>query len=164
MAETDDRDAALREQLLYLLRGGGAHAHFDEVVKDFPADSMNRKIEGVPYTPWQVLEHMRIAQRDILEFSRDAAHVSPDWPEGYWPDPALEADAGAWRESVEAFRADLRAMEELIADPATDLHAPVPHGTGQTILREALLVADHNSYHLGVLVVLKRAAGARPGA
>ena len=162
--KTGGGDKSLREHVLYLLRGGGAHAHFDEVVKDFPAGLINRKIEGVPYTPWQVLEHMRIAQRDILEFSRDAAHVSPDWPEGYWPDPAPEADAEAWRGSVESFRADLRAVEDLVADPATDLHAPIPHGTGQTILREALLVADHNSYHLGVLVVLKRAALARAGA
>ncbi|HEX8163651.1 MAG TPA: DinB family protein [Pyrinomonadaceae bacterium] len=161
---TDDRDASLREHVLYLLRGGGAHVHFDEAVKDFPVGLVNGRIEGVPYTPWQVLEHMRIAQWDILEFSRDAAHVSPRWPEGYWPDKDSEADAAAWRGSVEAFRADLKAMEELVADPATDLHAPVPHGTGQTVLREALLVADHNAYHLGVLVVLKRALEARQSA
>ncbi|HVG30228.1 MAG TPA: DinB family protein [Pyrinomonadaceae bacterium] len=160
MAETDDRDEGLREHLLYLLRGGGAHAHFDEVVKDFPVELVNRRVAGVPYTPWQVVEHMRIAQWDILEFSRDAGHVSPPWPEGYWADKDFEADAVAWRESVEAFRAGLRAVEELVANPATDLYAPVPHGTGQTLLREALLVADHNAYHLGALVVLKRALAA----
>ena len=153
----DDRDEGLREHVLSLLRGGAAHVSFDDVVKDFPAELVNRKIAGVPYTPWQVLEHMRIALWDILEFSRDAAHVSPAWPEGYWPDKNSEADAEAWRKSVEAFRADLEALEELIADPQTDLYARIPHGTGQTLLREALLVADHNSYHLGVLVVLKRA-------
>ena len=153
----DDRDRALREHLLYLLRGGGAHIHFDEAVKDFPAGLINRKAEGVPYTPWQLLEHMRIAQWDILEFSRSASHVSPEWPEGYWPDKSAEAGEGEWRRSVESFRADLRAMQELVKDPATDLYAPVPHGEGQTILREALLVADHNAYHLGALVTLRRA-------
>jgi hypothetical protein len=161
MTETDDRDAALREHLLYLLRGGGAHVHFGEVVKDFPVELINRKVAGVPYTPWQVLEHMRLAQWDILEFSRDAAHVSPAWPEGYWADENFEADEDAWRKTVEAFRADLEAVCALVEDPANDLHARISHGEGQTILREALLVADHNAYHLGVLVVLKRALAAR---
>jgi hypothetical protein len=100
---------------------------------------------------------MRIAQWDILEFSRSAAHVSPDWPAGYWPDQTREAGEGDWRQSVESFRADLRAVESLVADEANDLHARIPHGTGQTLLREALLVADHNAYHLGALVTLRRA-------
>jgi hypothetical protein len=107
---------------------------------------------------------MRIAQWDILAFCRDAAHVSPEWPEGYWAAADAEADAEAWQKSVEAFRADLEALEKLVEDSATDLYARIPHGTGQTVLREALLVADHNAYHLGVLVVLKRALGARSSA
>lgn len=151
-----DNDKSLREHLLYLLRGGGAHIKFEDVVRDFPAASINRKAEHIPYTPWEVLEHMRIAQRDILEFSRNGDHVSPPWPEGYWPSGEMAADEGAWKKSVEAFRADLKAMEELAADPSTDLFAPIPHGDGQTILREALLIADHNAYHLGVLNTLKR--------
>jgi DinB superfamily len=151
----DDKDRALREQLLYLLRGGGAHIKFEEVVKDFPAELINKKAEGVPYTPWHLLEHMRIAQWDILEFSRSASHVSPEWPEGYWPDKGREASADDWQRSVEAFRADLRAIEELVEDPATDLYARISHGEGQTILREVLLVADHNAYHLGALVTLR---------
>lgn len=153
----DDKDRALREHLLYLLRGGGAHIKFDEAVKDFPAGLINARAEGVPYTPWHLLEHMRIAQRDILEFSRSASHASPEWPEGYWPDKGREASADDWQRSVEAFRADLRAMQELVEDPSTDLYARIPHGEGQTILREALLVADHNAYHLGALVTLRRA-------
>jgi hypothetical protein len=161
MTETDNRDASLREHVLYLLRDGGAHVKFEEVIKDFPIEIINRKIEGVPYSAWQVLEHMRLAQWDILEFSRDPTHISPAWPEGYWADAATEADAEAWRKSVEAFRADLKEMEQLVADPANDLYAPIPHGTGQTLLREALLVADHNAYHLGVLLVLKRALATR---
>ena len=153
----DDRDRALREHLLYLLRGGGAHIKFEEVVKDFPVELINGKTAGVPYTPWQLLEHMRIAQWDILEFTRSASHVSPKWPEGYWPDKSIEAGEDDWHKSVESFREDLRAFEELVEDPSTDLYAPVAHGEGQTVLREALLVADHNAYHLGALVVLRRA-------
>jgi hypothetical protein len=152
-----EHEQALREHLLYLLRGGGAHIDFDSLVADFPSAAINRKAAGVPYTPWHVVEHMRIAQWDILEFSRNAAHVSPKWPEGYWPAPDAEADEAAWQQSIAAFRADLAAMVEFVADPATDLFARIPHGDGQTILREALLVADHNAYHLGVLTTLKRA-------
>jgi hypothetical protein len=151
-----DTDGALREHLLYLLGGGGAHVDFETAVKDFPIEIVNRKAEHVPYTPWQVLEHMRIAQWDILEFSRNGAHVSPPWPEGYWPAGDKVADEAAWKSSVEAFRADLEAMKRLVEDPSTDLFAPLEHGDGQTLLREALLVADHNAYHLGVLVTLKR--------
>jgi hypothetical protein len=153
----DDRDRSLRAHLLYLLRGGGAHIKFEEALKDFPPELFNRKVEGVPYTPWHLLEHMRIAQWDILEFSRSAAHVSPDWPDDYWPDKAKEAGEDDWRRSVQSFRADLRAMEALVEDEANDLHAKIPHGEGQTLLREALLVADHNAYHLGALVTLRRA-------
>ena len=152
----DDKDRALREHLLYLLRGGGAHIKFEEALKDFPAELFNARAAGVPYTPWHLLEHMRIAQWDILEFSRSAAHASPVWPEGYWPDTSFEAGADDWRRSVESFRADLRQMEALVEDESNDLYAPIPHGEGQTLLREALLVADHNSYHLGALVTLRR--------
>jgi hypothetical protein len=151
-----NQEQSLREHLLYLLRGGGAHIDFESVVKDFPVESAHRKIEYLPYTAWAVLEHIRIAQNDILEFSRNAEHVSPKWPEGYWPDSNQTPDAEAWNKTVEGFRADLKRMQELVADPSTDLFAPISHGDGQTILREALLVADHNAYHLGVLVTMKR--------
>lgn len=151
-----DKDKALREHLLYLLRGGGAHIDFESAVKDFPAEAINRKIEHLPYTAWAVLEHMRIALWDILEFSRNSDHVSPKWPEGYWPAKDHAPGAAGWNKSVEAFRRDLKEMEDLVADPAMDLYAPIPHGDGQTVLREALLVADHNAYHLGVLVTMKR--------
>ncbi|HEX7312987.1 MAG TPA: DinB family protein [Pyrinomonadaceae bacterium] len=152
-----NKDRALREHVLYVLRGGGAHIKFEEAINGFPAEFFNARAEGVPYTPWQLLEHMRIAQWDILEFSRSAAHVSPKWPEGYWPEEGVAADEDDWRRSVEVFRADLRAMEALVEDEANDLYAAIPHGTGQTLLREALLVADHNAYHLGALVTLRRA-------
>ena len=153
-----DNDKALREHLLYLLRGGSAHIDFEGVIADFPVELINGKVEHIPYTPWQLLEHMRIAQWDILEFSRNANHVSPEWPKGYWPTDDVK-DAKAWNKSVEAFRADLKEMEKLVEDPSTDLFAPIAHGEGQTVLREALLVADHNAYHLGVLATIKRLLG-----
>ena len=158
----EDKDRLLREHLLYLLRGGGAHVKFDDALKDFPAELVNARAGGVPYTPWQLLEHMRIAQWDILEFSRSGEHVSPNWPEGYWPDKGFEASEEDWRRSVGRFRADLREFEALVEDPSSDLYARIPHGEGQTLLREALLVADHNAYHLGALVTLRRALEAAP--
>jgi hypothetical protein len=155
-------DKALREHLLYLLRGGGAHLNFDAAIADLPPRLRGVRPPGVPHTPWRLLEHLRIAQRDILEFSRNPKHVSPDFPTGYWPDGDAPPDDAAWDRSVAAFRADLKAMQDLVADPKTDLFARIPHGEGQTILREALLVADHNAYHLGQLVVVRRALGAWP--
>jgi len=160
----EDKDRLLREHLLYLLRGGGAHIGFEDALKDFPEGLFNVRAAGVPYTPWQLLEHMRIAQRDIVEFSRTAAHVSPEWPEGYWPDKSEEASEDDWRRSVGRFREDLRRMEALVGDESGDLYASLPHGEGQTLLREALLVADHNAYHLGALVTLRRALEAARGA
>ena len=157
------KDDVLREHLLYLLKGGGAHLSFEDAIADLPEDLRGANVEGVPHTPWRLLEHMRIAQWDILEFSRNPKHVSPKFPDGYWPDSDAPPTANAWDECVEAFRADLKAMQDLVANPATDLFAPIPHGDGQTILREALLVADHNAYHLGQLVVLRRCLGAWSG-
>lgn len=151
-----NNDQSLRDHVLSLLRGRNAHISFDAFVKDFPAAACDRKIEGLPYTAWQVLEHIRIAQWDILEFCRDPKHVSPKWPEGYWPKPDDLGNEELWKETIEKFRDDLKQMADLVADPANDLFAKIPHGTGQTILREALLVADHNGYHLGALVVMNR--------
>ncbi len=125
-------------------------------MKDFPVEKCGRRVEGLPYTAWQVLEHMRIAQWDILEFSRDAKHVSPKWPKGYWPDEDETGTETRWNETVEKFRSDLQTFQDLVSDPATDLFAEIPHGTGQTVLREVLVLADHNSNHLGALIVLAR--------
>jgi hypothetical protein len=154
--------AALREHLLYLLRGGGAHLDFDKAVAGLPAGLRGAKPPGQPHTPWRLLEHMRLAQWDILEFSRNPAHVSPPFPDGYWPEGDAPPDEDAWDRSVAAFRADLKAMQDLVTDPRADLFAPLPHGEGHTLLREALLVADHNAYHLGQLVLLRRLLGAWP--
>jgi hypothetical protein len=157
-----NHDQDLREHLLYLLRGGGAHVHFDAAVADLPEALRGAKPPGIPHTPWRLLEHMRIAQWDILEFSRNPRHVSPPWPDGYWPEGDAPPNPHAWDRCVAGFRADLRAVQDLVADPATDLFARIPHGDGQTLLREALLVADHNAYHLGQLVTVRRALGAWP--
>jgi len=151
-----EADQSLREHVLYLLRGGGAHITFDDFIRNFPAELCDQQIHNLPYTPWQVLEHMRIAQSDILDFSRDANHVSPEWPAGYWPASDQLGNPLMWQKTVEKFRDDLKEMETLVADSATDLFARIAHGDGQTILREALLIADHNSYHLGVLAVMSR--------
>jgi len=155
MAQSQE-DTSLRKHVLYLLRGGGAHLSFDDFVNSFPPDLCNRQIQGLPYTAWQVLEHMRIAQSDILEFSRDASHVSPEFPKGYWPNPDELGTPALWQNTIEEFRKDLQQMEALVEDESTDLHAKIPHGDGQTILREALLIVDHNAYHLGALAVMAR--------
>src|SRR5438105_3020541 len=153
---TMNQSTALREQLISLLKGGNAHLSFDDFVKDFPVEKCGQRVEGLPYTAWQVLEHMRIAQWDILEFSRDTKHVSPKWPKGYWPDEDETGTETRWNETVEKFRSDLQTFQDLVSDPATDLFAKIPHGTGQTVLREVLVLADHNSNHLGALIVLAR--------
>jgi DinB family protein len=153
-------DQSLRHHLLELLPGGKTHLGFDRAIEGLPADLRGSRAQELPHTPWQLLEHLRIAQWDILEFSRNPNHVSPKFPEGYWPETAAPPDDSAWDRSVEQFRSDLKAMQDLVADPNTDLFAKIPWGKGQTILREALLVADHNAYHLGQLVTLRQALGA----
>jgi len=155
MKTSDD----LRAHLLELLQGEHAHADFGSVIKDFPVDLSGKKFPEIPYTAWQLLEHLRIAQWDILEFCRNPKHVSPAWPAGYWPKEELPSGMDAWKKSVDAFSADLKSMEKLVTDPSTDLFAKIPHGQGQTILREALLVVDHNAYHLGQLVLVRQSAG-----
>ena len=153
---------ALRKHLLELLKGASAHADFDSAVSGFPVKLAGKQPAGAPHTAWQVLEHMRIAQWDILEFSRNRRHVSPDWPKGFWPVREAPPSPAAWNTSIKRFRQDLKTMETLVANPKTDLHARIPWGEGQTILREALLVADHNAYHLAQLVDIRRLLGAWP--
>jgi DinB superfamily len=155
-------DRELREQVVYLLKGGGAHVHFVDALEGFPEGKYGTFANALPHTGWQLLEHARLAQWDILEFSRNPKHVSPAFPAGYWPKTPAPADEKAWQESVAAFQHDLQEMVRLVQNPKTDLFAKIPHGEGQTILREALVLADHNSYHLGQLVDLRRALGAWP--
>ena len=157
-----DPDRSLRQHLVDLLKGGNAHVKFEEIVAGIPQKLRGKKPAGFPHSPWMLLEHLRLAQWDILEFSRNKKHASPEWPEGYWPRTAAPPSSAAWAASVRNFHKDLKAMQNLVADPQTDLHARIPWGEGQTILREALLVADHNAYHLAQLVDARRLLGAWP--
>jgi uncharacterized damage-inducible protein DinB len=156
------QEASLRRHLDELLAGGEAHADFETAVRGVPEALRGARPRGVDHSLWQLLEHLRIAQWDILEFSRDPHHVSPEFPRGYWPAGVAPADTAAWDAAVAAVRRDLAAMRQLVADPATDLFAALPHGQGQTVLREALLVADHNAYHIGQIVQLRRLLGDWP--
>lgn len=147
----------LRRHLLELLQGGGAHESFDDLIADIPSGVRGKRPPGQSHTPWRLLEHLRITQEDILEFSRDPDWKSPDWPAGYWPEGDVPPTGKAWDESIAAFRADLQAIQDLIADESNDLLIPFPWASdGQTLFREAILLADHNSYHLGQLATIRR--------
>jgi len=150
-------EAVVRQNLVDMLNEPHAHLMFDEAVTDFPREKRGALPNGFTHTAWQLLEHLRIAQWDILEFSRNPDHVSPDWPSGYWPETPAPPDDTACDSSIVRFRADLTAMTTLISDPGSDLFAPILHGDGQTLLREAIVLAKHNSYHIGQLVLLKKA-------
>jgi|SRR5271154_1284228 len=159
MAIKESQDQLLREHVVYLLNGGGAHARFDDAVKNMPEKLRGVKPEGLPHSAWMQLEHLRLAQWDILEFSRNSKHRSPEWPKGYWPKTEAPPSAAAWNKSIRQFRKDLKAMQDLVANPKTNLYARIPWGDGQTILREALLMADHNAYHVGQLIDIRRLLG-----
>lgn len=154
-----DPNAALRRHLVELLKGGNAYATFDGIITGIPPKLRGRKPPRMPHSPWMLLEHLRLAQRDILEFSRNPKYVAPSWPKDYWPRTPAPPSAAAWNASVKAFRSDLKAVQRLVANPKTDLFAKIPWGKGQTILREALLVADHNAHHLGQLLDIRRLLG-----
>jgi hypothetical protein len=155
-----ETDKLLRKQLIKLLEGGDAHTTFDDAVADLPAALQGKTPKGAEHSPWQLLQHLRIAQWDILEFAINPKHKSPKWPEGYWPKIAERPEDKAWHKSVETFRSDMKRFTKLLADDSTDLFAKISHGDGQTILRQALLAADHNAYHLGQLVLVRRLLGA----
>lgn len=152
----------VRTELLALLDGGNAHMGLDEVVAGFPMDAINRKAPGTPYSFWHFLEHIRIAQWDILEFIRNPGHVSPDYPAGYRPRPHEVTDAEGWNATMCDLRSDLAALRDIVRNPRNDLFAPLPHARGFTLLREILLVADHNAYHIGELAILRQVTGLWP--
>ncbi|MCU1306073.1 MAG: transporter [Acidobacteriaceae bacterium] len=153
-------EKSLRKHLVYLLTEGGAHVSFDAAVKDMPVDLQGKRPKDADHSPWELLEHLRIAQWDIVEFTRNPKHVSPEFPGGYWPNSPTPPDEHAWKKSGDAFRADLKAMIKIVENESSDLFAKIPHGDGQTILREVLVLADHNAYHLGQLVQVRRLLGA----
>jgi hypothetical protein len=155
-------DNVLQEQLLALLGGRNAHMGFEDAIKDFPEEYINRKASHVSYTFWHLLEHMRIAQWDILEFVRDPDHVTPDWPDNFWPPKNKKADLSQWNKTIEDIRSDLAAVEKIIKDPNTDFFGPIPHAPDYNIFREILLVADHNAYHVGEFLTLRQVMGIKP--
>ncbi len=149
-----DTQKELREHLLELLEGKSAHIDLETVLREFPVDKINTRFESAPHTAWELLEHLRIAQRDIVEFSYNADHVSPDFPDGYWN--KTEGTPEDWQKSCEQILRDLQTMRDLVSNEKTDLLAKIAHGDGQTVFREALLAADHNAYHLGQITFLMR--------
>jgi hypothetical protein len=155
--------ASLREHLVKLLSWEDAHASFDAAVAELPPDRRGTAPAGLPYSPWQLVEHLRITQHDILDFCRNPEYEELSWPDDYWPRSADPPSDAAWAESIVQFRRDRAGLEELARDQSLDLEAPLPHGSGQTYLRELLLAADHAAYHVGELVVVRRLLGAWPG-
>ena len=155
-------DEVVRQQLINLLRGGNAHLNFERAVSQFPIDYINRKASPISYSPWELVEHMRICQWDILEFIRNPEYKSPSWPKGYWPAKGESADENKWNKTLGNFRADLSSVENLLGDSSTNLYQPIPHSPEYNIFREILLIADHNAYHLGELVVLRKALSIWP--
>lgn len=151
-----NQDRIIREQLIALLDGGNSHMTFAEVAAGFPLEAINSKAPGIPYSAWHFLEHMRIAQWDILEFIRNEGHVSPDYPEGYRPKADERADEKQWHDTVRGFAADLQALQDMVADPVVDLFAPISHAPDYTIFREILVIAAHNSYHTGEVALLRQ--------
>jgi hypothetical protein len=157
-------DEALRAHVVRLLTWSDAHVAFEGAVQDLGPSLRGVRPEGAPYSPWQLLEHLRLTQLDILDFCRDPAYQAPSWPEDYWPESEEPPTERAWAQSIARYLQDRAALVELAEDPGIDLFARIPHGTGQTYLRELLLVADHSAYHVGELVLVRRLLGAWPAA
>jgi hypothetical protein len=152
-------DQVVREQLLALLDGGNAHMPFEKAVADFPAAQFNTRPPNITSTPWHILEHLRIAQWDILDFIRNPGYVTPQWPQEYWPDPDATADQEQWDQTIAAFQSDAQSLRDIVSDPDTDLYAPIPHAPDYNILREIIVVSDHNAYHIGEFAILRQVMG-----
>jgi hypothetical protein len=152
--------SAIREQLVKLLSWGEAHATFESAVANLPPEKRGIAPAGLPYSPWQLVEHLRISQHDILDFCRNPGYEEMSWPQDYWPSSTAPSSSGAWTQSIEQFGRDRAGLEALARDTSIDLTARIPHGTGQTYLRELLLAADHAAYHIGELIVVRRLLGA----
>jgi hypothetical protein len=155
-------ESVIRDHLLELLRGGHAHMSFDDAVANFPTLSMNALIPQGTYSPWHLLEHLRLTQQDILEFLTNPEYRDRAWPEDYWPPRDATATPAQWQETIDGFHTDMAILQSMVQDPTLDLDAPIPHGTGQTPLREFLLVADHNAYHIGEFAILRQVMGTWP--
>ena len=154
------QEQQLKKHLSTLVSGKGAHADFDTAVKGISSDHYGAEVKGLPYTLWQIVEHMRLSQNDILDYMRNPDYKERSWPEGYWPKEGKPPKKDSWDQSVKSIKKDLREVKTIIENPKTDLFAQVPHGEkGHTILREVLLIADHNAYHVGQIIVIRRLLG-----
>jgi hypothetical protein len=153
-------DKTLREDLLSLLTEANAHASFDDAVKDLPANLRGKRPDGLPHSPWELVEHLRIAQWDIIEYALDSKHESPEFPVGYWPKSPEPPDEKAWDKSIAAFHKDMKKLVAVVNDPSTDLLAPIPHAKNESLHNKSLLLADHNAYHIAQLVQTRRLLGA----
>jgi hypothetical protein len=154
-----EKDKVLRERLVMLLRGGQAFQPLDELLKGITVEAAGKTVQGLPYTLWQLVDHLRFALLDILDFSRNPDYQEPNWPDDYWPKEKAPADQAALDKSIQAIKTGMEEMIRLVEDPDNDLYTPFPHGNGQTLLREAMLVAEHNAYHLGQIVLMRRLLG-----
>lgn len=154
-----DTTAAIRDELVFLLTRGNAHMPYEEAIADYPMDRINTPFPNGSYTAWHLLEHLRLTQEDILDFIRNPHYEERAWPKDYWPSPDAQATADDWNRTIESFLADRQALRELVEDPATDLYTPIPWGTGQTMLREIHVVADHNAYHTGEFAIMRQVMG-----
>jgi len=159
---TLDHDKALRDHLVKVLDWEDAHVSFDKVLTGIPAEARGARPDGLPHSAWELLEHLRLAQSDIFDFCRNPAYVELRWPEDYWPSSSEPSSDEEWEASIAGFHRDLNGLKDLAKGPKIDLFSPIPHGSGQTYLREILLVADHNAYHLGQLVVVRQLLGIWP--
>lgn len=162
MTDAQTADRALRQHLVALLRGGQAYMPFEAVVADFPPEHYNTRVPNAPYSFWHLLEHLRFAQRDILDYIRNPQYVWPEWPADYWPAADAVTDAAGWARTLAQFTADREALIALVEDPAHDLTAPLPYAPAHTLLREVLLVAEHNAYHSGEFAILRGVLGLWP--
>jgi hypothetical protein len=151
-----DKDDVIKKQLLFILRGGNAHIPIKRAVNNFPVEHINAKLPNISFSPWHLVEHLRICQEDIIQFIKDPDYKSPEWPDGYWPKPDEAADEEKWKKSVDEFFIGLDEMEKFVKDKNVDLYAPLPHADQYTIFREVLVLADHNAYHIGQLMLFKK--------
>lgn len=154
-----ENDATVREHLLSLLKGGNAHMTFPDAVANFPKDSMNVVFPNGTYTPWHLLEHIRRTQWDILDFIQNTDYQSRSWPDDYWPGKNEKASIIEWNKTISQYKKDLTSLQKIVENPKTNLYEKIPHGDGQTVLREILLVADHLSYHLGEFAIIRQVMG-----
>ena len=153
---SNSNDEVIREHVLFALNGDGAHVDFETAMRDLPEALRDKRPPGAAHSLWEVIQHLRIAQWDILEYIRNSSHVSPEFPAGYWPAVNSQPSSDSWEESLEKFRADFAAIIAMVSDPTCDILAPLHGVSGQTIARKLLMLADHNAYHLGEFVALRR--------